>query len=235
MSRPAHADGEKFDLQMNFGKGEQMGGVGSGLLRHLDRRPLTTDLLPLDIRALAHLLDFRFSCDATCTWTVQGEVVGSAGMKAGAGVLVLSYQFVKSENERSKVSASVPLVWSRCTLGGERPWFLCPEVGCGRRVAILYCGADLLCRRCLGLSYPSQREAVPARAHRRATRIRQRIEGRGGNVGSAIPKRPKGMHRETFYRVRVEHHRWMALYFSVAMKRLEVLSKSIESMEGRLN
>jgi len=212
-----------------------MGGIGSGLLRHLDRRPLTTDLLPLDVRALAHLVDFRFSCDATCTWTKQGEVVGSAGMKVGAGVLVLSYQFIRSGNERSKVTASVPVVWSRCTLGGERPWFLCPGVGCGRRVAILYFGADLLCRRCLGLAYPSQREAAPARAHRRATRIRQCIEERGGKVSGAISKRPKGMHRETFYRLRVEHYRWMALYFTGAIKHLEVLSKRIESMKGRLN
>ncbi|WP_243302373.1 hypothetical protein [Geothrix oryzisoli] len=184
---------------------------------------------------MAHLVDFRISCDATCTWTVQGKVVGSAVMKVGAGVLVLSYQFVRSENERSKVTASVPLVWSRCTLGGERPWFLCPAVGCGRRVAILYCGANLLCRRCLGLAYPSQREAAPARAHRRATRIRQRIEGRGGNVGGAIPKKPKGMHRATFYRLLVEHHRRMTLYFTGAIKHLEVLSRRIESMEGRLN
>lgn len=222
-------------MQKNFEKGEQMGGVGSGHLRRIDRRLLTTDLLPLDIRTLAPLVDFRFSCDATCSWTVQGEVVGSAGMKVGAGVLVLSYQFVRSENERSKVTVSVPLIWSRCTLGGERPWFLCPGVGCGRRVAILYCGADLLCRRCLGLAYPSQRESAPARAHRRATRIRQSMEGRGGNVGGAIPKRPKGMHRETFFRLRVEHHRWMALYFTGAIKHLEVLSKRIEAMEQRLH
>lgn len=222
-------------MQMNFGKGEQMGGVGSGLLRHLDRRPLTTDLLALDVRALAHLVDFRFSCDATCTWTVQGEVVGSAVLKAGAGVLVLSYQFVRSRNDRSKVTASVPLVWSRCTLGGERPWFLCPAEGCGRRVAILYCGADLLCRRCLGLAYPSQRESAPARAHRRAGRIRQRIEGRGGSLGGALTFKPKGMHRQTFYRLLAQHHRWMALYFTGETKRLELLSKRIESMAQWLN
>ncbi|HJW71327.1 MAG TPA: hypothetical protein VJ486_00605 [Geothrix sp.] len=43
------------------------------------------------------------------------------------------------------------------------------------------------------------------------------------------------MHRETFFRLRVEHHRWMALYFTGAIKQLEVLSKRIEAIEGRLN
>jgi hypothetical protein len=220
---------------MNFGKGEQMGGFGSGLPRHLDRRSLTTDLLPLDVSALAHLLDLRFPCDATCTWTVHGEVVGSAGMQAGAGVLVLSYQFAGPEKEWSKVTVSAPLVWSRCTLGGERPWFLCPEAGCGRRVAILYCGANLLCRRCLQPAYPSQLESAPARAHRRAGRIRQRIEERGGSLGAAIAKRPKGMHHETFNRLWANHNRWMALYFTGETKRLEALSKRLETMVRRLS
>ena len=48
------------------------------------------------------------------------------------------------------------LAWTPCNYGGSRPWFLCP--GCDRRAAILYVeGGRLLCRPCLGLSYPSQR------------------------------------------------------------------------------
>ena len=207
-----------------------MGGVGSGSVRHLHRRPVTTDLLSLDIRTLAKSLDFRFDCAATCTWVVRGEAVGSAGMKAGAGVLVLSYQIVGHGDQMPDVTASVPLVWSRCTLGGERPWLLCPREGCGRRVAILYCGAAPLCRRCHGLAYPSQRESSPTRAHRRAWRIRHRVEGLGGNLSDALSVRPKGMHRQTFYRLLVQHYRWMDLYFTGETERLGVLLKRIDSM-----
>ena len=50
----------------------------------------------------------------------------------------------------------IRLAWIPCNYGGSRPWFLCP--GCDRRAAILYVeGGRLLCRPCLGLSYPSQR------------------------------------------------------------------------------
>jgi hypothetical protein len=37
----------------------------------------------------------------------------------------------------------VPVTWTPCHLGGQRPWFLCEGVqrrGCGRRTAILYAG-----------------------------------------------------------------------------------------------
>jgi hypothetical protein len=36
---------------------------------------------------------------------------------------------------------AVLLEWTRCHYGGERAWFRCPVIGCGRRVAILYGGA----------------------------------------------------------------------------------------------
>jgi hypothetical protein len=43
----------------------------------------------------------------------------------------------------------VPIHWTKCHFGGQRPWFNCP---CGRRVAKLYwTEACFACRRCLGL------------------------------------------------------------------------------------
>ncbi|PLS86916.1 MAG: hypothetical protein CYG60_04715 [Actinobacteria bacterium] len=52
----------------------------------------------------------------------------------------------------------IPLSWTRCNFGGQRPWFSCPGSGCGRRVAILYGPTlPLLCRVCRGLAYASQR------------------------------------------------------------------------------
>ena len=54
---------------------------------------------------------------------------------------------------------TVRLLHTRCNYGGVRKWLQCPVEGCGRRVEVLYLkGKSLGCRRCLGLSYCSQRE-----------------------------------------------------------------------------
>lgn len=60
------------------------------------------------------------------------------------------------------------------TTGGRRPWFRCP---CGRRVAKLYVGADhrFACRRCLGLTYASQRDVPRHRHLGQAQKIRRRL------------------------------------------------------------
>jgi hypothetical protein len=38
------------------------------------------------------------------------------------------------------------VVRTPCNLGGSRAWFICPAVGCWRRVAILYGGGIFACR-----------------------------------------------------------------------------------------
>ena len=92
-----------------------------------------------------------------------------------------------------------------CNFGGERPWFVCHRVTCGRRVAILYGpGKYFLCRRCYDLRYESQREDNKDRALRRAQKIRQRLGG-SANMMEPFPDRPKGMHHDTYMRLRSEH------------------------------
>src|SRR3981081_1806868 len=57
----------------------------------------------------------------------------------------------------------------------EMTWFICPAVGCGRRVEILYGGGIFACRHCYRLAYASSREDVCDRAARRADRLRARL------------------------------------------------------------
>jgi hypothetical protein len=82
------------------------------------------------------------------------------------------------EYRGSKWSARRPpqqirIQWTRCTYGGERPWFICP---CGERVGKLYRGSAWLgCRHCAEAIYESQRKSPKGRLHLKATRIRARL------------------------------------------------------------
>jgi hypothetical protein len=97
-------------------------------------------------------------------------------------------------------------VWTPCNFGGERPWFVCPGVGCGRRVAILYGpGKYCLCRHCNDLRYESQRDDKKDRALRRAQKIRKRLGG-SANMMEPFPEKPKGMHLDAYIRLYWECH-----------------------------
>ncbi len=104
--------------------------------------------------------------------------------------------------EWEDLEESVPLEWTPCNFGGERPWFVFPGVvngvRCSRRVAILYGpGKYFLCWYCYDLRYESQREDKKDRALRRAQKIRQRLGG-SANMLELFPERPKGMHHDTY-------------------------------------
>lgn len=115
--------------------------------------------------------------------------------------------------------------------GFERPWFVCPGDGCGRRAAILYLDEDdrLLCRLCLNLAYPSQRESPLGRARRRAGKAKSKLA-----PDPAL--KPEGMHHRTFVRLgrkylkaAVEHR---VLYTNWAAKLTEqnaIISEQLRS------
>jgi hypothetical protein len=108
--------------------------------------------------------------------------------------------------EWEDVREPVPLAWMACNFGGERPWFVCPGAGCGRRVAVLYgSGRYFLCRHCYDLVYQRQRDNGMYRSLRRAQAIRERLGG-SANMTKPFPERPKGMHHDIYMRLFWEHH-----------------------------
>ena len=99
---------------------------------------------------------------------------------------------------------NVPTCFTPCTFGSERPWFSCPEVGCGQRVAILYFHPlGLLCRKCANLSYASQYEDKQFRQLRRANKLRLQLGGQRG-LTSPIPRKPRYMHWLTYQKLYFE-------------------------------
>jgi len=97
----------------------------------------------------------------------------------------------------------VRIVRTPCNLGGSRAWFICPAVGCGRRVAILYGGSIFACRR-YRLAYASSREDAGGRATRRADRLRARLGWEPGILNGGGEK-PKWMRWRTFERLAAKH------------------------------
>jgi hypothetical protein len=97
----------------------------------------------------------------------------------------------------------IPVTWSSCGFGGQRPWFTCLNFRngkpCQRRAAILYFdGKSFACRRCCcaGLAYASQAEGRTARAIRKARKLRMRLEG--GPALVEFPPKPKYMRWPTY-------------------------------------
>ncbi len=107
-----------------------MGGRGSGRRRGGSERLTTDQFYALDVRDLKR----------------RGLIPPLV-----PGLRIVGDEFAGGE-------ARLPLVWTPCLFAGERPWFLCPGEGCGQKRAILYLDGSgrLLCRKCLGLLYPSQ-------------------------------------------------------------------------------
>lgn len=174
---------------------------------------LTTALLALDIRSLARQGRLVPGTRCTVTWTTRNHKA-SIAVEAQPNAATLGYS---SDGVRQRYD--LPIAWTACHLGGNRPWWLCPR--CGRRCAILYGGAVFVCRKCAALHYPTQHSSNMGKAILRAETIRSRL---GWQPGIANPGngKPKGMHWKTFTRLLAQHERnanaavsWMAVRFGL--------------------
>jgi hypothetical protein len=129
-------------------------------------------------------------------------------LRAEAQQLILSYRIRRNGGEWRNVEQPTPVDWLPCRFGGKRPYFVCPGivngVACHRQVSKLYgAGLYFLCRHCYRLAYVSQREDGFDRALSRANKIRMQLGGQPG-MASSFPKKPKGMYRRTYDRLRNE-------------------------------
>ena len=204
-----------------------MGGMGSGQHWYWGAKDSTDDYRSIDVRCWKRdgLLTPHQSFG--WQWSRYGEVVASIRVRTEPSRALLTYRHRIGGEDWKDESYPVYLDWTACNLGGQRPWFLCPARGCGRRVVILYGGGIFACRHCYQLAYPSQRETWDDRAARRADRIRDKLGWEPGILNGNGWK-PKGMHWNTFERLTAQHDAFVQVPLAGMAAKLNLLGESIE-------
>ena len=160
----------------------------------------------LDISCLNRAGCLRPGYRGSLEWNRDGKQVASIEFRREQDRLILSYRIRQNDGECRDIEQPAPVIWMPCRFGGERPYFVCPNIvngiACGRRVTKLYGAAPyFLCRHCYRLAYASQREDRYDRALRQANKIRTRLGGET-ITDSVFPHRPTGMHHQTYERLK---------------------------------
>lgn len=191
-----------------------MGGYGSG---RNNGYSCTDDYRSIDIRRWQRDGEIVPGNYLNWNWTVNGKSVASIGVKVETGQVRLIYKYQKNEDDWESLDYPVLLHTTHCHYGGERYWFICPALDCGRRAAILYlAGKYFACRHCYHLAYQCQREDSSDRLMRKADKIRVKLKWAPG-IANPNGTKPKGMHWKTFDRLQAKQN-----------------SYALQSMEGTL-
>ena len=188
-----------------------MGGIGSG---RQGGRAKTDEVPSLDVRRLHREGALEVGKQTIWTWWLGGEGTLSIRLLA-QGHQVLLRHGARVGGKDQTVEYPVWIEKTPCHFGGTRTWFRCPVRGCGRRVAILYRANFLACRHCQGLAYACQSERREERLDRKADKLRERLGGDGG-----IQRRPRGMRRRTYERLRARYAELVASSVAGMVRRL---------------
>jgi hypothetical protein len=171
-----------------------MAGLGTGTR---GGKSLTTDMWSLDIRKVQRADCLKPGHVFNWQWTRDGEKLASIELRPEARHVTLNYRSRDRGGEWQAMRYAVRLSWTWCNYGGYRAWWICPAVGCGRRVAVLYGGKVYACRHCHRLAFPSTQTGARSRVFDRANKLRLKL---GWCAGVANPPgdKPKGMHWKTY-------------------------------------
>jgi hypothetical protein len=159
----------------------------------------------IDVRELQRKTQMRPGLCFIKEWFWNGAPAGEVSIFTQPDAVILVHRARPPGATESRiVELQVPIIWTKCHLGGRRPWFKCQTIingeVCGRRVAKLYAPC-FACRRCLGLGYESQREIPLRRAERRAQKIKMRLGGSNDPL-EPFPQKPRRIHWRTYERLR---------------------------------
>ena len=204
-----------------------MGGMGSGRHWYWGAKHTTDDYRSIDVRCWKRDGLLTPHQSFSWQWSRHGEEIASIRVRTELDRVILTYRHRIGGEDWKDETYPVYLDWTACNLGGERPWFLCPTPGCGRRVAILYGGGSFACRHCFPLAYPSQRETGDERAVRKADRIRDKLGWEPGILNGNGWK-PKGMHWNTFERLTARHDAFVQISLAGMAAKLNLLGESLD-------
>ncbi len=151
----------------------------------------------LDVRKMAR--DGVLTTGATITWRWSSGLLATMAVQETAIALDYLFEFIQGER---RVHSHVRLERTPCQFGGSRVWFACPR--CHRRVAILYLWGYPACRTCCRMGYPSQSDDATGRSWRRTRKIETKL---AGDAREWNYRRPKGMRKATFERLREAYWR----------------------------
>ena len=136
-----------------------------------NRKTRVDEARSIDILDLQHkgVFDKGSGLNWTLSWIRNGATVGSISYwletdDRGPTGLLFMYTTTNTETgEKKEYSYVIPVVSTRCNYGGERWWFLCPQVvdgcTCQRRCRIVYMSLGTKyfgCRECNRLTYESR-------------------------------------------------------------------------------
>ncbi|MBC8234705.1 MAG: hypothetical protein ISR58_13860 [Anaerolineales bacterium] len=146
-----------------------MGGYGSGRWGWSSKKTQVEDCHKWSIFTLKPCLILGFS--GRTRWTRGEREIGSISFRVlgneRPNALRLIYTKGAKSGNPEEFDYQVNLTTTPLAWGGVRYWFLCPIVGCVRRVGCLYLppgGKYFGCRHCYNLSYQSQQEGNSERS-----------------------------------------------------------------------
>lgn len=180
-----------------------MGGYGSG--RHSGNlKRLIDDYRRIDVLWMKRKGIINKGKSGLIQWTTNDHNSNSIRYAfQNSHTLNLKYRTQIYDNNWKVIDYLVKLDWENCRFGGLRPYFLCPSLECGKRVQHLYAGYPyFVCRHCLHLAYPVQREATHDRHARKANKLRNKLGLKPGIFNGPPIFKPNRMHQKTWDRLR---------------------------------
>jgi hypothetical protein len=119
-----------------------MGGIGSGNWYRWDKKTTTEECHSVGVRFLYKNELLKPDNSFSLRWSRGEREMASIRGMVCRGRLILVYRHCPPGDEWENVVEPIKLTYTPCNFGGERPWFVCPEVingvKCSRRVAVLY-------------------------------------------------------------------------------------------------
>lgn len=198
-----------------------MGGFGSGRKYHPYARQTIDDSCAIDIHFLKRKGTLIPGNNGSISWSSRHSSAAISFRVTDRDAITLIYA-----SGGQDFHYDVPILYSECNYGGQRPWLQC--IRCSGRVGKLILKHGLfMCRQCGNMAYQSQNDGSTARRFSsKAGRLRSRL-GSNTRMVDPIPGKPKGMHWRTYYRLREKIETYELIMLGDMSSSLTALTKQL--------